>query len=70
MSLFYSSNGETSLFCNLGRVGPPDNLKFGKKLKAQLVIIWPLHDIGFNRESSNSETVWSLSLGTLLISFQ
>lgn len=38
-------------------VGPPDNLNFGKKLKAQLVIIWSLHDIGFNRESSESETV-------------
>lgn len=57
MSLFYSSLRETSLFCNLGLDGPPDNLNFGKKLKAQLVIIWPLHDIGFNRESSESETV-------------
>lgn len=57
MSLFYSSLRETSVFGNLGLVGPPDNLNFGKKLKAQLVIIWPLHDIGFNRESSESETV-------------
>lgn len=38
-------------------VGPPDNLNFGKKLKAQLVIIWSLHDIGFNRESRENETV-------------